>query len=206
MAIQVNDVVRVTYWQRLFQQRVLTVLHLRCITAPPPLEPEFTVLTNLAQTLANMNDPLIAAWRPLVTADLLFDQVRCQKVFPTRTIYGQSAMLYTGTNAGTSQTANVAISIEKRSSVAGRTGIGRIQMAGVPAESMASGSFTPLYTTQVQTAWQELLETVTSPIDGAVYRTCLWGAGQVGASADLIDIQAKDTVRTMHRRTVRVGE
>lgn len=206
MAIVINDVIRVTYWQRLFSQRVLTVLHMRCTTAPGAGTDDFTALNNLSQVLAAPTDPLMSKWRALVAPDLLFDEVRSQKVYPSRSVYGSSAMGYTGTFAGTANTANIAASIEKRSSVPGRRGIGRVQMAGVPTVALVSGSFTSAYLTAVRTAWLEMLIAVASPVDGAVYQTCLWGGLQTGPSTDLIDVQAKDTVRTMHRRTVRVGE
>lgn len=205
MAIAVNDVIRVTFFQRLFDQRVLTVFHMRCITAPAPGTSDILAMTNLADQVGDPANVPLLEWRPLVTPSIVFDEVRCQRVSPTRSIYGKNFIGVNGTNAGTSVTANVAASIEKRSGIPGRTGIGRVQMAGVPQEQMVNGSLDSVYLALVQNAWEELLGNVTVAADGSVYDWIIWGEGVPTIDNGIIDVQAKDTVRVMHRRTKGIG-
>lgn len=206
MAIAVNDVIRVTYFQRLFDQRILTVLHMRCITAPAPGTADIVALTNLADRLGQMASAPLQKWIPLVPSALLFDEVRAQRVSPTRSIYGKNFIGTTGSRVGTTvATANVAASIEKRSAIPGRTGIGRVQMAGVVNEVMVNASLTPDFLVEVQDCWEELLGNITVALDGAVYDWIIWGAGIPTLDNGIVDVQAKDTVRTMHRRTKGIG-
>lgn len=205
MAINVNDLIRVTYFNRMFGQRLLTVLHMRVVTAPSG-SADIVSLTNLADRLADPAQPWVAAWRNIVTSDVTFDEVRCQKVFPTRTIYGKSATGFNGTESGNAITANTALSVEKRSAVAGRRGIGRVQLAGSRIVDMVTGSFDPTYLGAVQVAAQNLIALQSVPLDGGVYAWCLPNPTPLTSANDIVDVQAKDTVRTMHRRTVGLGK
>lgn len=204
MAIAVNDVVRAVYWQRLFGQRLYTVLHLRCVTAPPGTN-EFIQCGNLALLLKNNAYPLVAAWRPLVGPSLLFDSVRVQKVWTTRGVYAEEAMGVTGTNANDASTANIAVSIEKRTLRPGRRGIGSVHVGGVPALKITGGEVDAAYLTSMQTCWENLLPLQTD-VTGGVWSYCLFGGQTVSSTDDIMAVQAKTAARTMHRRTLRVGE
>lgn len=206
MAINVNDLIRVTYFQRMFQQRLLAVLHMRVVTAPAGASSDLVAMTNLANKVGDPAQVWVAAWRAIVTNQVLFDEVRCQKVFPVRGIYGKSAMAVTGSESGAASTANTAISIEKRSRIPGRKGIGRIQIAGSRIIDLVDGSFDPTYLSAVQSAGEQLIGLVSTPLDGGVYAWCLPGPTPLTSDNDISDVQAKDTVRTMHRRTVQVGK
>lgn len=206
MPIAVNDVVRLVYFNRLYSQRLLTVLHLRCVTAPAGGIATEQALLNIANKYGAGADPLLTAWKSVVSQDFIFDEVRAQKVFPQRSIYAKAAIGDNGGDTEKALTANVAISIEKRSITANRHGIGRVQMAGCPGDVLEDGVWNSTYVGQVQTAWENLLGLQSVPADSSVYAFCLWDGNAVTSDDDLFDVQAKDTIRTMHRRTVRVGE
>lgn len=202
----VNDVIRVTYWQRLYEQRILTVLHLRVVTPPAGSVSIATELSELSEVLASPTHDLLSGWASNVSEDLLFDEVRCQIVHPNRTQYQVSAIGISGGMAEPSPTANVAVSIQKRTLRVGRRGNGRVQMAGIPASAIVDGDLTGLYLAAVDADWQELLDPVFVTETSGNYHWCLYGGQDVDANDDIFDVNAKQTLRTMHRRTLRVGE
>lgn len=206
MAISVGDVIRVVYFQRLFGQRIDSVFHLRCTVAPAPGTTEAQALLNIAIRFSDPTFPLLMFWAPLVGPSLLFDEVRAQKVWPNRSVYQKFAIGTTGTNADDATTANVAASIEKRTLHPGRKGIGRWQIAGVPATKIISGALAPSYLTSLSGLAGALVGDQSITSDSSKYRFCLWNGGAITSDDDMFDPQPKDTVRTMRRRTLRVGE
>src|SRR5437868_5468897 len=134
--IAVNNVIRLTFFQSLFSQRLLTVLHLRCKTAPTTGTSSEQTLLNIATRFSDETHPLIAAWKGVVSSNLTFLECRAQRVWPSRTVYQKSLMVFEGTAAPAS-TANVAASIEKRTLLPGRHGIGRVQMGGLDSSQFS---------------------------------------------------------------------
>lgn len=203
--IAVNDVIRVTYFCRLFSQRVLTVFHLRCATAPTGSD-ILTQLTNLANSCGGTGVFPLQGWLPLVGAELNFDEVRCQKVYPARTLYAKAAIGATGSHSDPCKTANVAVSVEKRTIHPGRKGIGRIQMAGIPASTYTDGSLDSSYLTAILSHWTDLDLSKTPATGGGSYKWCLFGGSLVTSDDDIIQVQPQTTLRVMRRRTVGVGK
>lgn len=206
MPISVNDVVRLVYFNRLYGQRLLTVLHLRCVTAPAGGIATEQALLNIANKYGSDTQALNLAWAALVSQDFIFDEVRAQRVFPQRTIYAKAATGFNGGDTEPALTPNIAMSIEKRSLTPNRHGIGRVQMAGCPGDVLEDGVWNSTFVAQAQTAWENLLGLQSVTADSSVYSFCLWDGNAVTSDDDLFDVQAKDTIRTMHRRTVRLGE
>lgn len=204
--VAVSDVFRVVYFQTLFEQRVLTVLHMVCTGAPTGSTEYITAADNLAIRMADETKFPLDTWRAVVCAQLSFDQVRVQRVHPTREVYMEQNIGVVGTHAGTCTTANVAMSVEKRSLRVGRKGIGRIQMAGVPSEEIVDGRFDLAYVGAVHDVWNNLPDEITNVLDGSKWRFVLWGGDSPTVDDWIFDVNTFDTVRTMHRRTLRVGE
>lgn len=203
--LAVNDIVRVTLFGSQASQRILNVLKLRVTVAPTGLN-IFDQLTNLAAKLADtVNGPMLPAWVPLVGPAFSFDKVRCQRQWPIRSIYGEALIGQNGTSADQTNTPNQAISVEKRSSVPGRKGVGRVQVAGIPATVFFDGVFTPGYITDVGTAFQFLKTDFTVTADSGKYRWCLFSGGVPPDIDDIIDVNPKPEVRDMRRRTVGLG-
>lgn len=206
MAVAVGNVARVTYWQRLFGQRILSVFHMRCTVAPAAGTTSAQAMINLATRMGNTGMTPLVDWIPLVTGDVNFDEVRAQLVFPAREVYQKDAIGTTGTGTGNPNTANIAVSIEKRSLHPGRKGVGRWQIAGTAANLIVGGMVDATYLTALQGLGNDLIGDVSVVADSSKWRFCLFGGAAVTSDDDIFDVQAKDTARTMHRRTLRVGE
>jgi len=206
MPLAVNDVVRIVVFQELFSQRLMNVLHYRVVVAADPGVTEAEELTELSLRVANTTLNPMLKWLPAVASELLFVSARAQKVYPTRGVYQQSPMVVEGTHVGTATTANVAASITKRSLRPLRKGVGHIQIGGIPQEGYAEGTLEPEYLGIVEDLKEVLAASIIVPGTSAEYRPCLWGGQVPTEDDDLWELVVQKEVRTMHRRTVRLGE
>jgi hypothetical protein len=203
--LALNDIVRVTLFGTQGAQRILNVFKLRVTNAPTGLN-IFDQLNNLAAKLADtVAGPMLPAWVPLVGPAFTFDKVRCQRQWPVRSVYGEALIGQAGTSADQTLTPNQAISVEKRSSVPGRKGVGRVQVAGIPGNSFIDGIFNTTFVTDIGTAFQFLKTDFTVAADTGKYRWCLFSGGVPPDIDDIIDVNPKPEVRDMRRRTVGLG-
>lgn len=203
--ITVNDVFRVVYFQTLFAQRLMNVFYLRCTVAPSGGVGYFSALESLANRLASDANHPVDNWLPIVGDELEFDDVRVQRVWPTNDMYAQAHMGLDGSHADPATQSNDAISIEKRTSVFGRHGIGRIQIGGVPASQISAGKFSGAYQSLVETFANNFIGDIGVAGGLGTYRFCLFNGDAPTADDDYFDMIVKPEVRTMHRRTLGLG-
>lgn len=204
----VDDVIQITYRGAHSGQRILMVLHARCSAAAPAPAAELSVLADLAGKLADPADLRLIDLLACVGPEYSITAVRCQKIKPVRTIYQEVGGGGTGTFVGQSSTPNVAASIEKQSTHVGRSGIGRVQLCGIPNAVYSAGVLEGAYKNGVlDTFANRLIGSFTGGTlyPGYEFTWCL-PAGGADHTYDIYDTIPQDTVRTMHRRTVRVGE
>lgn len=208
MPLAAGDLLQITYMGSLYGQQIMTVLHARCKTPPTGTPQTELVLDDLA---VKISDPvtfdLTAKYMAAACDEFNFTACRVQRVKPTRSIYAEAPMTQTGHAGPGVPAANIAASIEKRSLVPGRKGVGRVQFAPLPATAIGSG--------YIQDAWllgfgadfaEKLYGTfIGGPLyNSGEYRWCL-PAGGADEAYDIWDALIQDTVRTMHRRTVGLG-
>lgn len=205
--MSVDDLIQVSIFGTLFGQRILSVLHYRVSVAPagPSAELELQDLVNTiaSRPAGEVVDEYIQAAAP----EYSMDYIRCQKVKPVRTIWQSSIVGLAGEQTGAAKTANSAASLEKQSTHIGHKGIGRLQFAPVPSAQMNNGFLDPAYVSGEMTA---LGDSMINTISGTAYaagrfKPCL-PAGGADHSYDLFDVFPMNTVRTMHRRTLYLGE
>lgn len=204
--VAIGDVFRVTYFQSLFDQRILNVFYLRCTVAPTGGVSYYDATANLAARLGDDGIAPVQNWLPIVGDELEFNFCRAQRVYPTRDIYAQETMGVDGSHADPATMSNDAMSVEKRTLTFGPQGIGRMQLAGVPASTITAGKFSGAYQVAVQSFADTFLGDITVAADSSKYRFCLFNGTAATADDDYFDMIVHDTVRTMHRRTLRVGE
>lgn len=206
--LAVGDVVEVTYEGTLSSQTILSVLHLRVTTAPSGGTSAEVQLLDLANWLADKTvNAFLAKYLLAAANNFSMYQVRTQKIYPARTIFATSLVNEPGAFAFPATTPNLAASIEKKSLTVGRKGIGRLQFGPVPNTQMSGGYLDPGYMANELT---DLADTMIGAITAGTtyvgtYRVCLPAAAGGGSAYDLFDAYPKETVRTMHRRTVGLG-
>jgi hypothetical protein len=208
MALSLNDVIQVSYRGSLFGQRILNIFHY--VVAVAGAGTDFDQLDNLSSNIAlgagstDMKSIFLAALAPEYT----LEQIRVQRVYPTRSIYAYTTDGTSGTYATGCETSNVSVSLEKRTLRAGRMGIGRTQLAGIPTAAMNNGEVTAGYmTTELIGLATAMLWTITTTGPVVTYAPCLFNPLAVGDKfATLLSVIPQTSLRVMRRRTLRVGE
>lgn len=204
----VGDIVQVSFRSTLFNQRVLNIFHYVVNVAGTG--------TTIEQLQAMANGFVADAMGVNFMTDFLLalgpafnlDSIRTQRVYPTRSIYTESTADMNGTFATDTELSNVAASILKRTETPGRMGIGRVQLAGIPTAAYANGELTAAYlATEMSNFAQDMLQPLNEPARGVTYIPCIYNPTAGGAKYSvLVAATPQSSIRTMHRRTVRVGE
>lgn len=205
--IAVNDVIGVTYFNRLWGQVVETTLLARCTAAPTGSTAE-AQLSDLVGRVAGPTFPFLQKYVAGVCVAMLFDYVRVQRVSTSRTIYFESPTTLVGARSDQALAPNLACSIEKQSLHVGRQGVGRVQLAGLALNDQVGGNFIPATTNPfVLPICTELISSwAGGALFGGTYKWCLPGAiPGAGGAYDVFNSFYRLQVRTMHRRTVGLG-
>jgi len=207
-SVGVGEIVQVSFFQTMYAQRILNVVHAHVteVTGTPDY---FTAMQQLADTLAAAFLPAGAlnGWISNVTDDIRFNEIRCQTIFPVRLPYCRAIMGADGVLAGGGITPpNTALSVTKRTVEVGRKYVGRVQVAGLDPNMMVNGLFDNVYLGNIEQAFEWLEDEFDDPAAGFKIRWCLFNADDLPPFTDIHQVVAQDTIRTMHRRTVRLGE
>lgn len=208
MALAVDDVIQVSLRGTLFGQRILNILHYAVNIASgggTQLQ-----LDDIAVSIGADTGSVPIAGDMLATLSNAYklDEVRAQRIHPIRTPYSQSLPGVAGGLAGQPNTANIALSITKRGLNAGRTGIGRVQIAGLPAAAWIGGS---LDVATFGAAITTMKNTFASSYNPAVFAITLvpviFNPGGAAPHYQVVNSWVtQETARTMHRRTLFLGE
>lgn len=208
MALALDDVVSLSIWGTLFGQRIITVLHYAVsVVSAGSTEDQLKQFANDwvsgTGSVPGSLDHMLEAQGIEYTCDY----VRAQRVSPTRTIFMQWNSNDVGTHADPCTTANIAISLQKRTATPGRKGVGRVQLAGIPQTGYADGSVNPVYEVAKLLPWcTDLMSSFTTSAGPVTFVPVLYNpTNPTPHYSPLIQVLPESTVRTMHRRTLRVG-
>jgi len=208
MSLAVSDVIQVSLRGSLFNQRILTVLHYSVAVAGSGTDyDQLSILTSNLVTGGGSADPvpqILAAQAPEYT----LEEIRAQRVYPTRTVYAFTGDGRSGTYATGAETTNIAASFEKRTLTPGRMGLGRLQLAGIPTAAMNNGELTAGYlAAEASNVAQALLMGITTSGPVVTYTPCLYNpTGPIFKFSPLFSVVPMTSLRVMRRRTLRVGE
>jgi hypothetical protein len=208
MALALNDITQVTIRSKLFDQRILNVLHYVVnVAATGSTEDQLFDLADCV-ALNKGGSTFMTSFLAAVCPELTVESVRAQRVYPTRTIYMEQSLGSQGLNAGVCSTANVAASIAKRSSTPGRMGVGRIQIAGIPATAMIAGGLDVAYMVgKLDPIGTSIKLNITTPFAPVTHVPVIYNPkGNPNKFSLLVSCDTVDRVSTMHRRTLRIGE
>jgi hypothetical protein len=205
--LAVGDLIEIVYWNKLFNQVILSTFHCRVATAPSGASAEIQ-LSNLVDQLFSVKAdfPLLQAMIDAAGTNFGFDFVTAQRIKPTRSIYAKALVTEFGVYPATCNASNLCASLERRASGTGRKFVGRLQWAGVPTESVISGVIDADFrAVQLGDLCDEMAGNFSGPTGtGGNYVWCL-PAGGTSEDYDIFDAFPQATARTMHRRTVGLG-
>src|SRR5262245_60704971 len=203
----VGDIIEVTYRQKTAAQQVLNIQHYR-VASSSSVSSDVADNQSFADYLANLDGPgqLLEIWSVMMAGDWTIEQVRAQKVYPTRTTYAASQATVSGQDATSMSVPNLAFVVTKRGNVGTRHGIGSVHFSGFVPGKFAGGNidfgvttwwtnqFAPLYTANQ-----------TVPATNITYTPIIYNPTQAPNWQGILSWTPQSTARTMHRRTVGLG-
>jgi len=206
MALAADDVLLLTFNGTLFGQRIMTVL--RMVVLVPDIGQD--TKDQLEKILTFFNDPL-GAGKPFnelldcQTDEVKYQDARIQRIYPSRTVYYSQVCTGIGTAAGNAASANIAAVVRKRSDKVGRTGIGSVHVAGIAEVSMTNGLLEPGLMTELGEFGESLEGTYAMP--ASVLQVAFVTSNGLNAwETKVTETTVDDRVKTMRRRTLRIGE
>lgn len=207
MPIQLNDVIRTTFYSSVSGQRLLNVLHYRVselVGAPDTIGALESIANELGdETVANQP---MEAFQQLTAVNCTWNFVRAQRVYPAPTIYIESPIAVNGLRIPGATLPNIALSISKRTATPGRTGVGRVQIGGMSAEAYVDGKFTNSFMSDVELNAPSFRQTINVTFGGIVLVPVLFhGPNALQPTSDVLVCDGHIEARTMHRRTVGLG-
>lgn len=206
MGYNIGQIMTVTFRSRLFNQRILNVAHVRVktvssLTAPGELQALASYLADSSILLSPLN-----LWKPIAAINFTFDEVRVQPISPASAAYKVAQINENGTNANGCTASNIAISVSLRGDAPTHHNAGRKQLAGIPDSTYNNGIFTGSYLAMVNAWATSMVGPFVVPTGMGEYVWCLADRAVPANYIDLTDYAPQPQVRTMHRRTVGLGE
>lgn len=215
MAIPAGSIVEIKYEYSVNGQTCMNVLHYTALIAYPNENPTLVVpelLTVAAGTGVGTIPFLMAQAQG---NNVSWIRTTAQMIYPTRYIVWQQATALTGAQPTPCTAQNVALVIEKHGEQGARNNTGSFHLGGVASGLYSAG----LTTVNGLLALQALADKLDDDLNEAVYGTN-WDAAilnkvaipntdptryEIAGSTPIFQVTAKQTVRTMRRRTVGLG-
>lgn len=200
-----GDILEVAIKARQADQRVMNTFHYRLISDGGPLDGIGAI--NAFNPLFNGGaGTMLGEWVKTVNTGVTVEEISYQWVHAIRRArVSKLPSLLVGIVAGTKSPPNLAATLTKRSDLAGRRGLGTVHMPGLVNENWAEGRFTPGGLDTYGTLLSLLFAAVVVDF-GITYQPVIFNRETPSDSPPVTNSNAQQTVRTMHRRTVGVGE
>lgn len=207
-SVSTGDYYEVDLRGRLFGQRILNTFKFR-VKAPPTVDTDRWIFySTLVDTIEELPG-LVLSFLDCLSSDYILEDIRVQCRAPERLIYREFLRNNPGTIESPCLTPNIAVSIERRTEVVGRSGVGRVQLGGIPSAKILEGEIINDYYLVLLDFAGRLYQDL-EPADGSIVEPVLWHEPltpdvPTGARA-VVGAKVYKTVRDMRRRQVGLGE
>jgi hypothetical protein len=186
-------------------QRLLTVRHFKLI-APTPVDGPTFINAIDAPMQSNFANGWIGKLIDLYSDAVINEEVVYQWIAPNR--FARIVKVPTAPNggrAGAEAPPNVAAFFQETSDVAGRHGHGGVHAGGLLVQDLNGGFVDPAYRA-LTAGFIASLSHVYDDLGGHSVFPVIFNRAAPSLSVPITGANLKDTVRTMHRRTVGLGE
>lgn len=202
--LDTGEIVSVTFWGTLFAQRVMNVLHYR-VTTPSTTDSYEVAAKKVGDA---MHTGVVTPGLTMLAAmgsEYTMNEVRVQRVHPTRGRYVSSNVDLPGTHAGDCTSPNVSAVIIKKSASVSRHGLGTFHLPGIPETGYSAGFLTPAYQLLIDAISATLVNPTTVVGDALVVAPVIWTPADGEVYYPIIGTTVVSTLRIMRRRTVGLG-
>lgn len=210
MSLALNDIVAVSFRGTLFGQRIINTLHYAvAVAATGTTEDNLKLITTDIQAGTGSIAGLKAHFLDCIAIQYTLDVIRAQRVYPARTVFQETVSGDVGQYSPSDcKNPNVSISVWKRSLTPGRMGVGRLQLAGLGYDAFLDGEVDPgTVGTFINTFAADVKTNYTTSAPVITLTPVLYNpTGAFPKFSIITSTGFETTARTMHRRTLRVGE
>jgi hypothetical protein len=208
--VAIGDVCLVSFFGTLASQRIINTFHYKATGVPtvPLVEDWWANYAGMATALA-VGGALQPTFLACMCDEYQLDFVRIQRLLPTRTLFRDTLRNLAGTYADDPCPPNTAVSIERKGQIADRHSIGRVQLAGPPVGEVTAGLISGGYLAICDTFGANLKANITTAANVTMTPVLLGytpGPVIVPVVTPVVAYKTYSAVRTMHRRTVGLGE
>jgi hypothetical protein len=204
--VQNGDILECTIKGTLDAQVVMSVFHYRLDMPVGTLDGVATINSFNTKWNAGGPDGLVRPWAGAVSAQTRLDEITYQWVSAIRRArQSRTPVEALGLVVGTASPPNIACAISKTTDVATRRGLGTLHMPGIVNESFLQGRFTPAG----RALYDDLVLQIPHVVNldfGQNMTPLVFNRATPDLSVPITGALTRLTVRTMHRRTVGVGE
>lgn len=199
-------------------QQCVNVLHYHANSAIAGLDLQ-AALQDLADLVCeDANGSIVYAMREMMSdSDVLFTRCDVQRIYPVRFRDIRKTLTFTGNVTDSCAAQNLQASIQKWGAEANRHNVGAFHLGGLVAGAYDNGLLVNAYQTKLATLATLLKNNITSEVyeDLDFYpvilnRTKVVVDGKdtypISGRTDVVGTEGKDTIRTMRRRTLRIGQ
>lgn len=202
----VGQVYMVTSFGRLNGQTIINTFHYRLTevaTVPLTVWEMYEALMEDLSAPDDLFDKLLDA----VSTSFVQEKVRVQLLYPTRRMFRDFDGNGGGTRVGTALPQNVAASIGRKGDGIGRTGIGRVQIAGLIESDNNAGNLSAGAITVLQPLANQIGTSLALDGGGGLADPVIFSSPPQGNPNYVVisQTQVQNTVRVMRRRTVGLG-
>lgn len=209
MAVAPNDLFLLQAFGTCFNQRIM-LTHWYYVGSVPGTAFEAQAANDLIDQVraGGGGDQWETDYRNVLPPDYVLNEWRCQKVAPVRYRVQRQTRNVAGLHADSTEATNQAATISFTTLLAGRDQIATKHIGPIPqgAAVQVNGEVNGAYKTLLGTLAFEMLQPIVGPVTGAVFIPCIAHKTPFGSFTQIVQHQEGDTLRTMRRRTVRVGE
>lgn len=212
-SLEAGDIIEVTWFGVLFNQRILNIRHYVCDNLPADNNAEtmFTALDTALAAPTKVTDAMLG----LATTEYTLLSTVYQRIQPSRFAKFNILKNSPGTRDAPCKTPNVAAEIilrtDKTTARTAKTHLGQVgawRQAGIDAASMTGGVLNDAYLTDMGTLGEALIEVVTDAND-VVWTPVLYHRQIIDHTKwtdQLTSFHLNTLVRTQRTRTVGKGE
>lgn len=208
MPLALHDVIQVSFLSEYELNRVMLVTHWR--VGVPPLTG--TVASNLNDIVTSFltggaGTPK-QTYLDMLGTNVMLKECRAQRVSPVRSPYAQNTTADPGTGPSASGTGNINGAVSRITLLTGPSQVSTSKLGPIPATDISAGLVTLGWITRAAAWGVRWTQTVTTVGTGIVLEPGIYHPQNApGLDFSVVtDKRIWDTVRTQHRRTLRVGE
>lgn len=207
MGHAVNDIVEVSYRGQCEGQLILNIWHYQ-VSGSTSQSSDIADNTTLAQFLRAQTQEfqITKEYLDLHPINYTLDFVRAQKIWPTRSRYGQSFSGLAGFWPTVSNNTNTAATITKQGTGGNRWSTGSIHIGPIAQDGHDRGNLTDPIMAAMDSFAQAYRLTFTTPANNITYRPVIYNPGRTPNFELVLALLYQPEVRTMRRRTLGLGK